>query len=92
MQAGDLLRQFSRRFRAHTGHDYPPTWGRDIKIFKKLLVSDPKGHNLTSAIGLYFDNYPGPYSPVYFAAEYSTILQNIPSSARADDNESWRFE
>lgn len=94
-QTGPLIQYFGKLYKEKVGEFYPPTWGRDSKMFKDMLVLYPK-ESLEEMLDMYFETEARIYSIPFFKVALSYIVQawvkrknNKPRAI--DDNESWRF-
>jgi len=93
MTPKELVLYFGKHYAEKRGEKYPPTWGRDLKIFKNLLdqFSDAR---LKDLLDLYFEQPRRIYSIPFFKVDIANLMQMEPPK-RIDiieDNESWRFE
>jgi hypothetical protein len=93
MTAKELVLYFGRHYAEKRGEKYPPTWGRDLKIFKELQKSFSDAR-ITDLIDLYFEKAKRIYSIPFFKTELPELMQlEIPIRQQSvEDNESWRFE
>lgn len=94
--AKELVLYFGRLYSEKIGERYPPSWGRDMRIFKDLL-KDFSQEKLKDVLDLYFVRPRKIYSIPFFKNELGDLLQflqhyldNEPKTI--EDNESWRFE
>lgn len=91
-----LVRCFGKFYREKIGEVYPPSWGRDMKMFGDLLKSYELG-KLEELLEIYFETESKIYSIPFFKVQLANVLQewvrrkeNKPTAM--NDNESWRFE
>lgn len=94
MSAKYLLQVFSKHYREKIGETYPPTWGRDQKIFNDLLKTYDVDR-LESLLDRYFERQQNIYSIPFFKAALGDLIQIDKRDAKPrsiEDNESWRFK
>lgn len=91
-----LVKRFGSFYREKIGESYPPTWGRDLKMFGDLL-NFYELEKLEELLEIYFETESRIYSIPFFKAQLANVLQewvrrkeNKPTAM--NDNESWRFE
>jgi hypothetical protein len=93
---GELLKHFSSLYRDKIGEQYPPSWGRDLKMFKNLLGLYPKGR-LERLLSLYFEEKRDIYSIPYFKLAVADLVQKE-NKVKAhtphwiENSENWRYE
>lgn len=90
-----LVQYFGKFYREKIGEVYPPTWGRDMKMFGELLKSYSV-EKLEELLAIYFEIDRRIYSIPFFKVDLANVLQewvrrrdNKPKAM--EDNESWRF-
>jgi len=91
----ELVKYFGNHYRSQVGEAYPPTWGRDMKIFKELLVFYNE-NTLKELLDLYFERPKRIYSIPFFKVDVSNLMQELlqrreTQPKQIEDNESWRF-
>lgn len=95
-QTGPLIQYFGKLYKEKVGEFYPPTWGRDMKIFKELLVFYDE-NTLKELLDLYFERPKRIYSIPFFKVDVSNLMQELlqrreTQPKQMEDNESWRFD
>jgi hypothetical protein len=94
MSAKTLVLEFGKRYHNKVGESYPPTWGRDIKLFSELLKTY-EASRLLDLLDLYFLGFQRIYSIPFFKSALSDLIQLEKRDVKPkpiDDNESWRFD
>lgn len=76
-----LLNKFSNLYKEKVGEKYPPSWGRDLKIFKDLL-EDYRLNKLEKALDFYFNEEKKIYSIPFFKSELGNLLQKLPKPGK----------
>lgn len=94
--AQDLVNYFGKLYREKLGEFYPPTWSRDMKMFREWLVIFPE-EKLKQLMDLYFEKTERIYSIPFFKVRLSELVQELGQRELnkpkpIEDNESWRFE
>lgn len=94
--AEKLLSHFGHHYRESVGEIYPPSWGRDVKMFTGLLNAYSY-EQLENLLTRYFGVKRKIYSIPFFKVALSELLQeekrlNPPLPDKMEDNENWRFE
>jgi len=94
--AKDLVLYFGKLYSEKIGERYPPTWGRDTKMFKNLLIEYSQ-EKLEDLLDMYFCQKRAIYSVPMFKSELGNLIQFLQDyiaseSKPIQDNESWRFE
>ncbi len=92
MSAKELIKEFGRGYQEKVGELYPPSWGRDLKIFSGLLSLYPLPR-LQKLLQLYFNSSPRRvYSIPFFKVELADLIQEEKKERTSfiTDNESWR--
>lgn len=91
-----LIKKFSDLYREKVGELYPPTWGRDLKLFKSLLEQYSE-ERLERLLDIYFQRNRKIYSIPFFKVALSELIQieknedRLTPTAKISDNENWRF-
>ena len=97
MSTKTLVQEFGRLYREKVGDRYPPTWGRDMKIFKSLLEFYSED-DIKEFLALYFTKKSKIYSVPFFKVDIANLAQEVKADRAKNtftpmvQDESWRFE
>ncbi len=91
-----LLKEFSRLYRENVGDIYPPSWGRDLKLFKHLCELYGVDR-LKELLEMYFQEKRDMYSIPYFKLSVAELLQKQNKAKShaphwVQNSENWRYE
>lgn len=93
--AKDLVTYFGKLYREKLGEQYPPTWGRDMKMFGEWLEVYSEDV-IKELLDIYFEKYERIYSIPFFKVRLGELVQErahreLNKPKLMEDNESWRF-
>ncbi len=91
-----LLQHFSKLYWEKVGEKYPPTWGRDIKLFNGMLELFDEDR-LIKMLDLYFSMVRKIYSIPFFKVDLANLIQVVnkgikEAPKKMEVSEQWRFE
>ena len=94
-EAKGLVAHFGSLYREKIGESYPPSWGRDLKIFNDMLKSYSR-EKLEKFLDIYFNAERKIYAIPFFKVALGELIQIEKKEEKnkplpMQDNESWRF-
>jgi hypothetical protein len=92
----ELVQYFGKLYREKVGEIYPPTWSRDLKMFREWLEIFPQ-ERIERLLDIYFEQNERLYSIPFFKVRLAELVQRLAQEEMnkpqpMEDNESWRFE
>ncbi len=85
-----LLQKFSSLYSVTTGHDYVPSLGRDLKLFKDLIKAVSE-EDLIKRMLIFFDTEQKSYTVPWFKAVFNDLVIKEKPRQRLINPDSWRF-